>query len=111
MVQIWLTVIILSLNYLSIMENTDVTNFRCHMKGGDSAGLGLPKFNPDPWYKACIQGLFDVTQIHLQVNEFIEMIKHLPLVSGPGWSLKRRLVGGHENTMLPEISQMVSLCF
>jgi hypothetical protein len=64
-------------------------------------------------HKTCIQGLFDITQIHLQVNgyQFIEMIKHLPLVSGPGRSLKGRLVGVHENGMLPEISQMVYLCF
>jgi hypothetical protein len=49
MVQIWLTLIILSINHLSTMENTDITNFRYHMKGGDSAILHLPKFNPDPW--------------------------------------------------------------
>jgi hypothetical protein len=112
MVQIWLTVIILSLNHLSIMKTTDVTNFRHHMKGGDNA-VTLPSLIQIHGHKTCIQGLFDITQIHLQVNgyQFIEMIKHLPLVSGPGWSLKQRLVGVYENSMLSEISQMVYLCF
>jgi peroxisomal enoyl-CoA hydratase 2 len=82
------------------------------MKGGDSAVLGLPKFNPDPWSQNLHTRSFDIMQIHLQVHgyQFIEMIKHLPLVSGPGWSLKRRLVGVHENSMLPEVLQMVYLC-
>ena len=34
----------------------------------------------------------------LHGSQYIEIIKPLPLVSGDGWKLKRRLVGVHENS-------------
>jgi hypothetical protein len=47
------------------MENTDVTYFHRHMKGGDSAVLGFSSLIQIHGHKACIQGLLDITQIHL----------------------------------------------
>ncbi|KIJ39580.1 hypothetical protein M422DRAFT_257639 [Sphaerobolus stellatus SS14] len=53
------------------------------MVGGRGSRVeGLPKFNPD----RVVHG-----------SQFIEIIKPLPVVSTPGFKLKRKLVGVHEN--------------
>jgi len=64
------------------LDHTDVSNFREVRKGSGRTAPGLPRFNPD----RLVHG-----------SQFIEMIKPLPVISGPGWSLKSRLVGIHEN--------------
>ncbi|KAF8507781.1 peroxisomal dehydratase [Gautieria morchelliformis] len=64
------------------LDNTDVSNFRDLVKGRGEAVPGLPVFNPD----RVVHG-----------SQFIEIIKPLPLVSGSGWTLQKRLVGIHEN--------------
>ena len=80
------------------------------MTGDEHGAPGLPKFDPNrmvcrvpvsfpslrrehrlPWIE-----LISVPQVH--GSQFIEIIKPLPLVSGDGWKLKRRLVGVHENS-------------
>jgi hypothetical protein len=101
MVHIWLTVINISLNHLSIMDNTDVTNSHRTWKDVTVRFSAFPSLIQIHGHKTCIQGLFEIMQIHLQVigYQFIEMVKHLPLLSGPGWSLKRRQVGVHTKTV------------
>ncbi|KAG8933346.1 hypothetical protein FRC02_012099 [Tulasnella sp. 418] len=66
---------------LSLKGNqTDVVNFA---KALDSEPIpGLPKFDP----KRVVHG-----------SQSIESLKPLPLESGPGWKLKKRVVGVHEN--------------
>lgn len=64
------------------LDNNDVVDFRAMVGGRGSNVEGLPKFNPD----RVVHG-----------SQFIEIIKPLPLVSGSGFKLKRRLVGVHEN--------------
>ncbi|TBU57564.1 peroxisomal dehydratase [Dichomitus squalens] len=59
----------------------DVVNFRQLMTGGKRAP-GLPKFDPN-------RGVHG--------SQSIEILKPLPAVSGPGWKVKKRVVGVSEN--------------
>ena len=56
--------------------------------GGTSSIKGLPKFDPKRVVHA---------------SQTIEVLKPLPLVSGPGWKLKKRLASIRENSALPPI--------
>ncbi|KAF8577536.1 peroxisomal dehydratase [Ramaria rubella] len=64
------------------LDLTDVVDFRAQARGTSRAVEGLPIFDPD----RVVHG-----------SQFIEIIKPLPAVSGPGWKLVRTLVGIHEN--------------
>ncbi|KAI0708343.1 HotDog domain-containing protein [Earliella scabrosa] len=61
--------------------NQDVVNFRQLMTGGKRAP-GLPKFDPN-------RGVHG--------SQSIEILKPLPASSGPGWKIKKRIVGISEN--------------
>ncbi|KAI0771277.1 peroxisomal dehydratase [Trametes elegans] len=61
--------------------NQDVVNFRQLMTGGKRAP-GLPQFNPN----RTVHG-----------SQSIEILKPLPAVGGPGWKVKKRIVGVSEN--------------
>ncbi|KAF8526871.1 peroxisomal dehydratase [Hysterangium stoloniferum] len=64
------------------LDLTDVSNFREQVKGRGRTVEGLPTFNPD----RVVHG-----------SQYIEIIKPIPVISGPGWKLERKLVGVHEN--------------
>ncbi|KAI5119461.1 hypothetical protein M0805_007195 [Coniferiporia weirii] len=61
-------------------ESEDVNLFSERVQ--ERAVPGLPKFNPN----RVVHG-----------SQTIEVLKPLPLVSGPGWKVKKRIVGVHEN--------------
>jgi len=64
------------------LDLTDVSNFREQLKGRGRPVEGLPKFPPD----RVVHG-----------SQYIEIIKSIPVVSGLGWKLEKKLVGVHEN--------------
>jgi acyl dehydratase len=59
----------------------DVVNFAQHIAGSSSI-KGMPRFDPKRIVHA---------------SQTIEVLKPLPLVSGPGWKLKKRLASVREN--------------
>ncbi|KAF9804681.1 hypothetical protein IEO21_09284 [Rhodonia placenta] len=61
--------------------NQDTVNFRQLMSGGKKVS-GLPAFDPN----RVVHGF-----------QSIEILRPLPAVSGPGWKLKKRIVGVNEN--------------
>jgi hypothetical protein len=63
------------------MENTDVTYSHRTWKDVTVQFSAFPSLIQIHGHKTCIQGLFDIMQIHLQVigYQFINMVKHLPL--------------------------------
>ncbi|GJJ14065.1 hypothetical protein Clacol_008322 [Clathrus columnatus] len=64
------------------LDNSDVIDYRASITGDERSIEGLPKLNPD----RIVHG-----------TQYIEILKPLPLVSGEGWKLHRRIVGIHEN--------------
>ncbi|GJE93154.1 peroxisomal dehydratase [Phanerochaete sordida] len=61
-------------------EDQDINDFRKRV--GGSTAPGLPKFDPN-------RGVHG--------TQSIEILKPIPEVSGPGWKLKKRIVGVSEN--------------
>lgn len=61
-------------------DDQDVTLFSSRV--GDRSNTGLPKFDPNRGVHA---------------TQTVEVLKPLPLVSGPGWKLKKRLTSVQEN--------------
>ncbi|KAG8977562.1 hypothetical protein FRB90_008770, partial [Tulasnella sp. 427] len=62
-------------------SSTDVTDFNKNVRQGETVP-GLPKFDPS----RIVHG-----------SQSIESLKPLPLESGEGWKLKKRIIGIHEN--------------
>ncbi|EMD36906.1 hypothetical protein CERSUDRAFT_114818 [Gelatoporia subvermispora B] len=60
----------------------DVVNFGERLRGDTRAAPGLPKFDPN----RVVHG-----------TQSLEILKPLPAVSGPGWKMKKRIVGVSEN--------------
>ena len=60
----------------------DVVNFTDHIRGSNTI-KGLPTFDP---------------RRIVHASQTIEILKPLPLISGPGWKLKKRLASIRENS-------------
>ena len=83
------------------LDGQDVNLFAERMGGGGPPVKGLPKLD--------LNRVVSVQVAHVLVNEkrvifqvhatqSIEIVKDLPLVSGPGWKLKSRYTGVVENS-------------
>ena len=74
-----------SSQFPSTGTDQDVINFAERI-GGTNTFEGLPTFDPKRLVHA---------------SQSIEILKPLPLVSGPGWTIKRRLTSVRENSSCP----------
>ena len=81
-----------SLNPSCLGDDQDVVNFNQRFKENNTI-KGLPRFDPKRLVHA---------------SQTIEILKPLPLVSGPGWRIKKRLAAIRENSaffLLPNLQQ------
>lgn len=98
---------------LLIGDSQDVVNFRQASSSGRLGKVpGLPKMNPDRIVRIhraveseiLVSRPLSVLQVH--GSQSIEVLKPLPQTSGPGWKMKRRIVGVNENSAFSPLGSL-----